>query len=222
MTRSILNASLKQAHCSDFCLLHVCSKTCSVRWSTQLRDQLVSSDSRLLHACSRVVSFVPIAFDRHCLVRVYYTHVVELVSFVDQLNQEINYWLVIVADSLSNVSFKQTSYRVIDSIKKSILNASLKQTHCRFVPFKQASYRVTDSTTRSILVCHCSRLTSDSCLQRVAELVLFIDRLNDEINIRRALEAELVLIASIAFNNALCFCLSHSIELVSISAYRVR
>ena len=81
---------------------------------------------------------------------------------------------------------------------------------------------MTDSTTRSILVCHCSRLTSDFCLQRVAELVLFIDRLNDEINIRRALEAELVLIASIAFNNALCFCLSHSIELVSISAYRVR
>jgi len=81
---------------------------------------------------------------------------------------------------------------------------------------------VTDSTTRLILVCHCSRLTSDSCLQRVAELVLFIDRLNDEVNIRRALEAELVLIASTAFDNALCFCLSHSIELVSISAYCVR
>jgi len=156
--------SLKQTHCSDFCLLHMCNKTCSVRWLTQLRNQLVSFDSRLLHACSRVVSFVSIAFDRHCFVRVYYMHVVELVSFVDQLNQEINYWLVIVADSLSNVSFKQTSYQVTDSIKRSILNASLKQTHCWFVPFKQTSYRVTDSMTRSILVYHCSRLTSSSCL----------------------------------------------------------
>ena len=51
----------------------------------------MSSDSRLLHACSRVVPFVSIAFDRHCFVRAYYTHVVELVSFVDRLNQEINY-----------------------------------------------------------------------------------------------------------------------------------
>ena len=39
---------------------------------------------------------------RACSVHVYYTHVVELVSFVDWLNQEINYWLVIVADSLSS------------------------------------------------------------------------------------------------------------------------
>jgi len=29
MTRSISNASLKQTHCFDFYLLHVCSKTCS-------------------------------------------------------------------------------------------------------------------------------------------------------------------------------------------------
>ena len=152
--------SLKQTHCSDFCLLHVCSKTCSDRWLTQLRDQLMSSDLHLLHACSRVVSFMSIAFDRHCLVRVYYTHVVELVLFVDWLNQEINYWLVIVTDSLSNVSFKQTSYSVTDLIKRSILNASLKQTHCRFVPFKQTHYRVTDSMTRSIIICSCSRLTS--------------------------------------------------------------
>jgi len=99
---------------------------------------------------------------------------------------------------------------------------SLKQTHYRFVSFKQASYRVTDSTTRSILVCHCSKLTSDFCLQRVAKLVLFIDHLNDEINIRRTLEAELVLIAFITFDSALCFCLSHSIELVSISVYCVQ
>ena len=48
------------------------------------------------------------------------------------------------------------------------------------------------------------------------------DELGDEVNIRRALEAELVLIASTAFDSALCFCLSHSIELVSVSAYRVR
>ena len=98
---------------------------------------------------------------------------------------------------------------------------SLKQTHYRFMSFKQTNYRVTDSMTRSILVYHCSRLTSDFCLQRVAELVLFIDCLNDEINIRRALEAKLVLIASIAFDSTLCFCLLHSIELVSISVYCV-
>ncbi len=130
-------------------------------------------------------------------------------------------WFVIEADSLSNVSFKQTSYWVTDSIKRSILNASLKQTHCWFVSFKQTSYWVTDSMMRSILVCHCNRLTSDFCLQCVAELVLFIDCLNDEINIRCVLEAKLVLIASITFNSALCFCLLHSIKLVSISVYRV-
>jgi len=99
---------------------------------------------------------------------------------------------------------------------------SLKQTHYRFMSFKQTSYRVTDSTTRSILVCHCSRLTSDFCLQRVAELVLFINHLNDKINIRCALEAKLVLIASITFDSTLCFCLLHSIELVSISVYYVQ
>ena len=74
---------------------------------------------------------------------------------------------------------------------------------------------------RSILVYHCSRLTSDFCLQRVTELVLFIDHLNDEINIRCTLEAKLILIAFITFDSTLCFCLSHSIELVSISVYRV-
>ncbi len=98
---------------------------------------------------------------------------------------------------------------------------SLKQTHYRFMSFKQTSYWVTNSMTRSILVCHCSRLTSDFCLQRVAELVLFIDHFNDEINIRCALEAKLVLITFIAFNSTLCFCLSHSIKLVSISVYCV-
>ena len=81
---------------------------------------------------------------------------------------------------------------------------------------------MTGSTARSILVCHCSRLTSGFCLQRVAELVLFIDRLNDEVNIRRALEAGLVLIASTAFGSALCSCLSHSVGLVPVPAYRVR
>ncbi len=63
---------------------------------------------------------------------------------------------------------------------------------------------------------------------------LLSDELNDEINIERVFEAdsllirvyymhvaELVLIASITFNNTLCFCLSHSIELVLISVYRV-
>ncbi len=139
--------------------------------------------------------------------------------------------------------FKQAHYRVTSSMTRSIVIClcsrltsgsglphsvalvpfvPLKQAHYRFVPFKQASYRVTGSTARSILVCHCSRLTSDSCLQRVAELVLFIDRLNDEVNIRRALEAELVLIASIAFGSALCSCLPHSVGLVPVSAYRVR
>ncbi len=58
-------------------------------------------NSCLLHACSKA-----------CFVRAYYTHVVKLVSFMfiafdracllfdDWLNQKINYWLVIVADSL--------------------------------------------------------------------------------------------------------------------------
>ncbi len=128
---------------------------------------------------------------------------------------------VVQADSLSNVSLKQTSYWVTDLIKRSILNASLKQIHCWFMPFKQTSYWVTNLMMRSILVCHCSRLTSDFCLQRIAKLVLFIDHLNDEINIRRALEAKLVLIIFIAFDSTLCFCLLHLIELVSISVYRV-
>ncbi len=128
---------------------------------------------------------------------------------------------VVQANSLSNVSLKQTSYWVTDLIKRSILNAFLKQTHCQFMSFKQTSYWVTDLTMRSILVCDCSRLTSDFCLQCIAKLVLFIDHLNDEINIRRALKVKLVLITFIAFDNTLCFCLSHLIELVSISVYRV-
>ncbi len=118
--------------------------------------------------------------------------------------------------------FKQANYRVTGSATRSISDASLKQAHFWFVPFKQASYRVTGSTARSILVCHYSRLTSSSCLQHVAELVLFIDRLSDEVNIRRALEAGLVLIASIAFDSALCSCLPHSVGLVPVPAYRVR
>jgi len=45
---------------------------------------------------------------------------------------------IFVADSL-RVSFKQTNYRVTDSMTRSISNASLKQAHC--------------------WTCHCSRLT---------------------------------------------------------------
>ena len=71
---------------------------------------------------------------------------------------------------------------------------------------------MTSSIKRSlrVVLCHCSRLTSDSCLQRVAELVLIAsiafdracsvhvfvadslssDELDDEINIERAFEAD--------------------------------
>ncbi len=70
-------------------------------------------DSCLLHACSRA-----------CFIRVYYTHVVKLVSFMfiafdrvcllfDKLNQEINYWLVIIADSLRVTSSIKRSLRVV-------------------------------------------------------------------------------------------------------------
>jgi len=45
---------------------------------------------------------VPATRRRACSVRAYYTHVVGLVPFVDRLNQEINYWLAIVAGSLSS------------------------------------------------------------------------------------------------------------------------
>ena len=67
------------------------------------------------------------------------------------------------------------------------------------MPFKQADYRVTGSVKRSILICPCSRLTSSAIeagslfrflpTTRVALLVLFIDRLNDEVNIGRAFVA---------------------------------
>ena len=45
---------------------------------------------------------MPATRRRACSVRAYYTHVVGLVPFVDRLNQEINYWLAIVAGSLSS------------------------------------------------------------------------------------------------------------------------
>ncbi len=91
--------------------------------------------------------------------------------------------------------FKQAHYRVTSSVTRSIVIClcsrltsgsglshsialvsfvSLKQAHYRFVPFKQASYRVTGSTTRSILVCHCSRLTSGSCLLHACSRACFV------------------------------------------------
>ena len=113
----------------------------SVWWLTQSRDQLLtchcskltsndeldwwdqslSSDSCLLHACSKacfvcayymhvvkLVTFVFIAFDRACSVHVYYMHVVELVFWWRaQSRDHFMSFHVIVADSLF-LSFKQT------------------------------------------------------------------------------------------------------------------
>jgi len=79
------------------------------------------------------------------------------------------------------------------------------------VSFKQTHYRVTDSMTRSIIICSCSRLTSiHAYYTHVAELVLITsiafdrafsvhafvadsllsDELDDEINIECIFEAD--------------------------------
>ncbi len=160
--RSILNASLKQTHCSDFCLLHVCSKTCSIRWLTQSRDQLVSFDLHLLHACSKVVSFVFITFNRACFIHVYYTHVVKLVSFVDRLNQVINYWLVIVAD-LSFLSFKQSSFYSASNIQQSM---SFSSYLCDFRHIIYVSFSV---LRHIVYVSFCSQYISSCCCYQCRE-----------------------------------------------------
>ncbi len=83
-------------------IICLCSRLTS---SDRLDKELIKNNafmffrSWLLHACSRAFSFVPIAFDRTCLL------------FDDWLNQEINYWLVIVTDSL----------RVTSSMTRSIV-----------------------------------------------------------------------------------------------------
>ncbi len=76
------------------------------------------------------------------------------------------------------------------------------------VSFKQTNYRVMSSITRSIIICSCSRLTSDSCLQHVTELVLFVDLLNQEIN------RDLLIHVCNVLQSLFCSCLLHSIELV--------
>ncbi len=95
--------SLKQTHFE--CL----SSRLTIEWRTQSMRSIV------------VFWFMSATHCRVCFVCVYYTHVVELVSFMfiafdracllfnNWLNQEINYWLVIVTDSLRMTSLMTRS-----------------------------------------------------------------------------------------------------------------
>ncbi len=91
---------------SDSCLLHTCSKACSVQWWTQSRDQLLSFDS-CLQRVKELVLFMSIAFDKTCSVHWLTQSRDQLLTCLysrltsnDELNDEINYYL----------SLKQTHY----------------------------------------------------------------------------------------------------------------
>ncbi len=123
---------------------------------------------------------MPATRRRACSVRAYYTHVVGLVSFVDRLNQEINYWLAIVAGSLSVracythvaglVSFirwrarrrgQSLSAFVAGSLLVRACNASQGLfCSCLLHACSRACFVRWPAQSRDqLLACHCSRLT---------------------------------------------------------------
>jgi len=67
-----------QSLSSDSCLLHACNRACFVRWSTQSRNQLLSSNL-CLQRITELVLIASIAFNKACSIHVYYMHVTKLV-----------------------------------------------------------------------------------------------------------------------------------------------
>ena len=102
-------------------------------------------DSCLLHACSRA-----------CFVRVYYMHVIELVLFNDELNQEINCYLLIHVCNVLQSLFYLCLLHLIELVL--FIDWLNQEINYRLV-FITDSLQVTSLTTRSIIICSCSRLT---------------------------------------------------------------
>ena len=113
-------------------------------------------DSCLLHACSRA-----------CFIHVYYMYVVELVLFNDELNQEINYWLVFIADSLQVTSSMTRSIVICLCSRLTIEWWAQSRNHFM-------SFYVIVANSLLICVCNASQSLFWSRLLHSIELVLFM------------------------------------------------